>query len=226
MLLPLNASAVHAPGYLLFVDGDTLFAQQFDADRLEVKGQRLSVAGRVGRSSSFMSAVSASRSGSIAYAENIPKYGRLSWFDRDGELLAAAPVPEGTATSGCPRMISIWLRPCWIRRPISSKRGSRTWGGHEDRLPSGASTTAGLVWSADGATWTFRSNPGGVIKFFQRSAYGGGTDRLLLSSSELPSNNSFPNDWSRDGRHLLFSTSWPTTICGCLRPEMAPNPCS
>jgi eukaryotic-like serine/threonine-protein kinase len=28
----------------------------------------------------------------------------------------------------------------------------------------------------------------------------------LLSSSQLPSNNSFPTDWSRDGRHLLFST--------------------
>ena len=207
-LLPLNASAVHAPGYLLFVDGDTLFAQQFDAERLELKGQRLSVAERVGRSSSFMSAVSVSRSGSIAYAENTLKYGRLSWFDRAGKLHAAPPVPEGEYSDfrlspDDHYLAAALLDPktnviqAWV---TNMERGS------DDRLPSGVSATAGLVWSRDGATLTFRSNPGGIIEFFQRSAHGGGTDRLLLSSSQLPSNNSFPTDWSRDGRHLLFSS--------------------
>ena len=208
LLLPLNASAVYTPGYVLFVDGDTLFAQHFDAERLEVRGQRLSVAERVGRTSSFMSAVSVSGSGSIAYAQNIPKNGRLSWFGRAGELLAAALVPEGEYSDfrlspDDQFLAAALLDPktnllqAWV---TNMERGS------DDRLRSGGSTTAGLVWSRDGATLTFRSNPGGVIEFFQGSAHGGGTDRLLLSSSQLPSNNSFPTDWSRDGRHLLFST--------------------
>ena len=39
-LIPKTTSAVYAPpGYLLFVDGDTLLGQAFDADRLEVNGQ-------------------------------------------------------------------------------------------------------------------------------------------------------------------------------------------
>jgi eukaryotic-like serine/threonine-protein kinase len=53
---------------------------------------------------------------------------------------------------------------------------------------------------------TFRSNRTGIIEFYQKSAHGGGSDRLLVSSAELPSTNSVPTDWSPDGRHLLFST--------------------
>jgi len=207
-LLPLSASAVYTPGYLLFVEGDTLFAQQFDAERLELKGQRLSVAEHVGWSTSFMSAVSASRSGSIAYAENIRQSGRLTWFNRAGQPLAAAPVPEGEYSDfrlspddhylAASRLDpKTKLLQAWV---TNIERGST------DRLPSGKSTTAGLVWSGDGATLTFRSNPTDVIAFFQRSAHSSEPAHVLLSSTELPSNNSFPTDWSRDGRHLLFST--------------------
>ena len=69
LLLHVLTSAVYAPpGYVLFVDGDTLLGQAFDADRLELKGQPFFVAEHVGRSTSFMSGVSASLTGAIAYA--------------------------------------------------------------------------------------------------------------------------------------------------------------
>ena len=49
-LLHVLTSAVYAqPGYVLFVDGDTLLGQAFDADRLELKGQPFFVAEHVGR---------------------------------------------------------------------------------------------------------------------------------------------------------------------------------
>ena len=39
LLLHVLTSAVYAqPGYVLFVDGDRLLGQAFDADRLELKG--------------------------------------------------------------------------------------------------------------------------------------------------------------------------------------------
>jgi serine/threonine protein kinase len=60
LLLHVLTSAVYAqPGHVLFVDGDTLLGQTFDADRLELKGQPFFVAEHVGRSTSFMSGVSA-----------------------------------------------------------------------------------------------------------------------------------------------------------------------
>ena len=204
----MNASAVYSPpGYVFFVDRDALVAQEFDAERLELKGQRLLVAERVGRSTAFMSAVSASRSGTLAYAGTIRQYGRLTWFDRGGQLLAAATTAEGEYAdfrlSPDDQHLSASLRDpkssileAWV---TNLARGSAA------RLPSGASVTAALVWSPDGASLTFRSNPNGAIEFYQRSAYGGGSDRLLLASAGLES-TSIPTDWSPDGRHLLFAT--------------------
>src|SRR5207249_10249973 len=91
-----NASAVFAPpGYLLFVDGDTLLGQDFDTQRLELKGQPFLVAEHVGRNTAFMSAVSASRTGTIAYAGTLSLNGRLVWLDRVGHPLGAIDTPEG-----------------------------------------------------------------------------------------------------------------------------------
>jgi eukaryotic-like serine/threonine-protein kinase len=67
-LIPVPTSAAYAhPGYVLFVNGDALFGQAFDADRLELKGQPFFVADHVGRSTSNTSAVSASLTGTVAY---------------------------------------------------------------------------------------------------------------------------------------------------------------
>ncbi|MGC1451093.1 MAG: protein kinase, partial [Candidatus Sulfotelmatobacter sp.] len=53
-LLHTESSAVYAsPGYLIYVDGDTLLGQTFDAARLEIKGEPFTVAEHVGRSTGF-----------------------------------------------------------------------------------------------------------------------------------------------------------------------------
>jgi hypothetical protein len=64
-LVRFGTSAVYAPpGYLLFVDGDTLMGQAFDAERLELAGRPFLVAEHAGRNSAYMSAASASRTAS------------------------------------------------------------------------------------------------------------------------------------------------------------------
>ena len=84
-----DANAQYVSGYLLFLDGDTLLGQRFDAERLELRGQSFLVAGRVGRSSNGYGAVSASRGGTLAYGGTNSPSGRLTWFDRSDP----APVP-------------------------------------------------------------------------------------------------------------------------------------
>ena len=85
LLVNLRTNAVYAPpGYLLFVDGSTLFGQRFDAKRLELDGEPFLVAEHVGRNTAFMGAVSTSRTGIIAYADTILQNGRLTWMDRRG----------------------------------------------------------------------------------------------------------------------------------------------
>ena len=184
LLVSRSTSAIYVPpGYLLFADEDTLFGQAFDAERLELTGQPVVVAEDGGRNTAFMSAVSASRTGIVAYAGIIPRIGRLTWIDRSGSALASAGVPDGDYTdfrlspdesrlaaslyNVKTNALEIWLTDL-------ARRGAFRW------APPGL-ITASPLWSPDGERVTFRSNRHGVIEFFERSAAGGGTDRPVLS---------------------------------------------
>jgi dipeptidyl aminopeptidase/acylaminoacyl peptidase len=212
LLVRTNTSAVYAPpGYLLFVNGDTLLGQAFDAERLEASGQPFLVAEHVGRSSAFQSAISASRTGTLAYAGTIADNGRPTWFDRGGKPLGSAG-PEGdytdfrlspnekslAASLVDPKAgtVDVWM--------TDLARGSNTRVTHEGQL--GAS----VIWSPDGTQVVFRTLRSGLIEFFRRSAAGGGSEESVLSAeteraTQTGSNNLAPTDWSPDGRQILFS---------------------
>src|SRR5262249_36519044 len=90
LLVNFTSNEVNAPpGYLLFVDGNTLLGQKFDAGRLEVEGQPFLVAEHVGRNTAMMAAVSASLTGIVAYADTLLHNGRLTWMDRKGTPLGS-----------------------------------------------------------------------------------------------------------------------------------------
>jgi Tol biopolymer transport system component/predicted Ser/Thr protein kinase len=212
LLVRTNTNAVYAPpGYLLFVDGDTLLGQVFDAERLEVSGQPFLVAEHVGRSSAFQSAVSASRAGSIAYAGTIAQNGRLTWFDRGGNALGSAG-PEGeyidfrlspnekslAASLVDPKAgtVDVWM--------TDLARGSNTRVTHEGQLAASA------IWSPDGTQLIFRTLRRGFVEFYKRSTAGGGDEKAMLAAEteraiQIQSLNLIPTDWSPDGRHIVFS---------------------
>jgi eukaryotic-like serine/threonine-protein kinase len=213
LLVPVNTTAVYTPpGYLLFVDGNTLLGQAFDAERLELKGQPFLVAEHVGRNTAFMSAVSASRTGTIAYAGTISQNGRLAWIDRRGNPLGSPGTPEGDYTdfrlsSDEKRLAAsvVDSKTNTVEICLTDLARSST-----SRLASGGTVTASALWSPDGTGLTFRSNRNGMIELYQRSAAGGGNDRLVLSAeadraAQVPSNNLVPTDWSPDGRQIVFS---------------------
>ena len=83
LLIHGSTAALYAPsGHVLFLDGDTLMGQAFDAERLELKGQAFVVEGGVGRSSTGNGSYSVSGTGTLAYAGTLSTPGRLTWFDR------------------------------------------------------------------------------------------------------------------------------------------------
>jgi Tol biopolymer transport system component len=210
-LVRVLTSAVYAPpGYLLFVEGDTLRAQAFDADRLELKGQPFFVAERVGRSTSFRSGISAAMTGTIAYAPLIAQNGRLEWIDRLGNPAGSPGTREGdyadfrlspdqnrlAASLGDPKtnVVDIWI--------TDLARGSTS------RVVSdGGALSAAAVWSPDGNRLAFRSNRTGVIALYDRSAAGGGADRPVLSRNEAQP-SLVTTDWSPNGQ-LIGSASAP-----------------
>jgi Tol biopolymer transport system component len=212
LLINARTSAVYAPpGYVLFVEGSTLLGQRFDLERVAIEGERFLVADRVGLNTAFMGAVSASRTGTIAYADTILQSGRLTWLDRKGSPLATTGLPEGnyidfrlspdeqrlaeSLVDPKTNVVEIWLTDL-VRNSTA-------------RVSSGGLVTNSAFWSPDGTRLMFRSNRNGIIELFEKSAAGGGEDRLVLAGPQMPSLNLVPTDWSPDGRNIVFSAPVP-----------------
>jgi Tol biopolymer transport system component/predicted Ser/Thr protein kinase len=217
LLLHGFSSAVFAPpGYLLFVNGDTLMGQAFDADRLEVRGQPFFFAEHAGHSTPGSSAVTASGTGTIAYAGTLLVNGRLTWFDRGGKPLDSAG-PEGDYVdfrlSRDERSVAAAL--------VDPKAGTvDIWitdlvRGNTSRFSSGGLPIANPAWSRDGTRLIYRRNRSGGNEFVRRSAGGGGTEELLLSleteRAQMRGANIVPTDWSPDGQTIIFLVSSPDT---------------
>ena len=84
------------PGYLLWIQEATLFAQRFDADSLKREGDPVSIADDVGVNPSLSIRASfwVSDSGLLTYFTRPERQERpIVWFDRNGTMTQAVP-PE------------------------------------------------------------------------------------------------------------------------------------
>jgi Tol biopolymer transport system component len=221
-LLRLESDAHYvAPGYLLFMDGDTLLAQPFDSDRLVLSGQATPIGARVGRSSRGNGAFSTSRAGTIAYSGATLRTGRLTWFDRRGTALGTVG-PDGEHDYADFRLSrdekrlaaslvdpKLSLPDVWL---FDLARGAAS------RLTFGPAVNAGAVWSPQGDRIAFRTNrKGGVIELYQMSAVEGGNDEPLVPEdmarrAGVAHSSLIPTDWSSDGQRMAFTTGVPSDI--------------
>jgi eukaryotic-like serine/threonine-protein kinase len=206
-------SALYAPsGHLLFEDGDTLMAQDFDADHLELRGQPVILADHIGRTSFGNAPVSISRTGILAHAEPLSEPGRLTWFDRAGNSADAIGPPgdylDFRLSPDQKRLVSsladpkkgypdLWLTDLALGNPAP--------------FSSSDALSALAIWSADGSRILFRSTKhGGVSEFFIKSAGGGGTEEAVfleqaIREAGIGSAVIEPSDWSPDGKYVLFT---------------------
>lgn len=211
LLVRFDSNAFYAsPGYLLYLDGDTLLGQRFDADRLELSGQPVTVAGQVGHSTTVQGAVSVSAAGTLAYAGAVLQLGRLTWFDRDGNRVDTA-IPEGDYTDfrlspDEKRVAASLVDPKTGQPDIWMTDIDR---GNSSRFTFGPTLNSAAVWSPDGTRLIFRTNRNGLIDLYQKSAAGGGNEESVLSGEAarrvgMGSPTVTPSDWSRNG-HVIFS---------------------
>jgi Tol biopolymer transport system component len=207
-----------APGYLLFNRGNTVFAQPFDADTLQLSGEPVRVADGVPliaqgqnvsptitRSASY----AVSQAGVLAFrtggAVNSPVSGpdeqrTLYWVDRNGARTGQV------ATTGM--YAGIDLSPDGKRFVVHRHEGTGgdSWSydlaqGRMQRLTFDATQdNSSPIWSPDGTRIAFASLRANRFGLYVKSADGSGSEELIIES-ETPK---APMSWSPDGKLLVY----------------------
>src|SRR5258706_4097978 len=209
-LVTARAPAVYAtPGYLLFWREGALLAQAFDANRLEVSEDPVSVANDVGLNSvTNQGLFSVSNSGTLVFFAGAVGQSELVWVDRAGRRIGEAG-PRGifNSLSLSPDATSVLYDQADPRnRPLGLWRLDFA-RGVPSRLTFPPSHEIFPLWSPDGTRIAFSSLREPPPQLYELNANGAGSEKLLLKTN-FPKN---PSGWSRDGRLLFYDTVDPQT---------------
>ena len=204
VLMKSDSMATYASGYLLFLRDQVLMAQAFDPKRLELKGDPVLVAQKVG----FNGAVAhplftVSQTGILVYQSgNLDSGWNLLWLGRDGKPVAPSPQPD--------RYIVPSLSPDEKRMAVGIFTGSQGVGdlwiydlarGTNTRVTFGPGSNSSPVWSPDGRTIYYASASKGIPHISAKAADGSGSERVIL---ETPGIAESPLSMSSDGRYIAY----------------------
>jgi dipeptidyl aminopeptidase/acylaminoacyl peptidase len=227
-LLTVPMRAKYGSGHLLFVqDGSTLMAQPFDVARAVLTGDPVVVAssvstGMVPRWGWF----SVSATGVLVYVEGITSDMQLVWLDRAGKRLGTlgdpkyygqlALSPDGRRVAAVV-IAGTGLNDIWV---IDVARGIPS------RVTTGPTQAGNPVWSPDGQELIFtrQGSAGGRI-LYRQELRAGATTSVLRETAV----GRIPEDWSHDGKILLYRTSgeenalWALPVEGGGSPELVLN---
>jgi Tol biopolymer transport system component len=213
-LFRLASSAVYAQGYLLYERERKLLAQPFDAERLQVSGDPLTLADHVVQpwSLDHKTDVSVSSTGVLAFRSMGGFNADLVWRDRSEQRSAFSRASAGYSDPVfSPDQTRLAVG---IFHPQPSRRyGFGTTSITSDVWLLDRSTGAATaftsdpgaefepVWSPDGRRIAYSSNRRGTLDLYQKYADGGGNEELLYASPE----RKHALTWSPDGRFLVFA---------------------
>ena len=205
------------PGYLLYMRGSVLMAQPFDAKRVEIRGAPIPVVDHIGNTNRLPTnsnqrptgAYSVSTNGVLAFrsADDLSN-AQLVWVDRSGKPLGtigAAADYSGPALSRDGRRLAVAIRDpsrhtrdIWVFDVARNSSSRLTFDPADDMNPT---------WSPDGSRIAFSSERrSGIRSLYVKDASGTGADEMLLDASIASS----VEDWSRDGRWIVFNRGIPS----------------
>ena len=174
---------------LLGIDAAGLVAQPFDLDRLITTSEPVLVMAGVAAASISANGVLATSAAS-SRPITVP-----TWFDRQGTSLGAIGSPgtiQGVALGPDGRTVAAnesGGSGIWLRDATGTNRRINPEGGDSP------------VWSPDGTRLVVAAPRDGVSNMFERAADGSGREVRLFPAER----NAFPNDWSRDGKWIVFT---------------------
>ncbi|HET6898591.1 MAG TPA: protein kinase, partial [Vicinamibacteria bacterium] len=191
-------------GHVVYADGDALFAVPVDPARLEPVGDPVPVIDGVDHYLAHANAA-VSEAGALVYlAADRVREAQLVWLDRSGVM---TPVPGG---QGSIDPNGLALSPSGHEAAVTVLEGTRrqVWSFDLERGTRSLLTAEGdsrsPIFSRDGAFITFASDRGGEQTLDRRRLDATGEPERVVGPL---SGWAYPEDWSPDGRSLLF-TQW------------------
>ncbi len=204
-LLQADSQALYAaPGYLLFLRGNTLMAHRFDAGSVKLKGEAFPVAENVPSPQNYRLGIfGVSGTGELVYATGGSDVGlgHLEWVDATGKELGKV----GPAKAVLPRISPDGKRLAYIAGNAGNMYGD-VWlvdltRGVNTRFTFNSAEHYSPVWSPDGSRIVYGSTDPKFIGLLVKDASGAGKPEPLVKTNRT----AFPDDWSRDGRYILYS---------------------
>ena len=199
-----ESNAIYADGYILFARGDQLMAQRFDANSGVLSGTPASVVKGIANDvSTWHMDASASPNGLLVFGSGGSADWELIWSDRNGKFI-------GTVADKLTNLFTARLSPQGDRIALQIDNAqSDIWvqdiaRGVRTRLTFGPVANQAPVWSPDGKWIAYNSSRNGHSQLYRKHADGSGEEELLLEES---AEGLIPDDWSRDGKSLLYSRS-------------------
>jgi Tol biopolymer transport system component len=198
----LGNGAYAEPGYVLYYREKTLFAQKFDATRLEVSGEPIPLLTDVQYLSRILHSVYAV-SGKVLLAENSSavSLSRLVWYDRSGKEVGSVGKPDVYSNV----QLSSDGRRLGVDKTDAATGNTDVWaielaGENAKRLTFDPAIDALPVWSPDGKKLVFTSSRRRLFDLYEKNVDAGEPEKeLLRQDADL-----YTMDWSRDGKWLLF----------------------
>jgi hypothetical protein len=200
-----SANAAYAtPGYLLFYRNKALLAQRFDLKRFALTGEPTTILNDIQYQPQVKRAVFAASEGSLLVAQSGSglALSQLVWFDRKGKELGALGKPDvygnvlmapnGKSVAVSMTDIASQNTDIWTYDLQLDSAKRLTFDPSADSVP---------IWSPDSARLLFASNRLSFNDLYVKNADGAQEEKSLLHDDI----DKFPNDWSRDGKYILYT---------------------
>lgn len=201
LILHSSGSVLFSSGNLLYYREGSLMAQEFDPDRLELRGGATLIGPVLREGGNWGAIASASQNGVLVYQSAGEVSYPVVWIDRNGRRMGPVPITD--------QLVDLHLSPDRTRAAAVRFSGAHGQVVVFD-LKTGGQTKITfaedawyVAWSPDGKRVAFSAMKPGTTStnVYLKRADGAGDPELLLSADEIDA----PEDWSRDGRYLVIT---------------------